>query len=84
MTTTVAEAIKYAITSGLKTVHLSMFRDTSKTRWGPREIPYRIAYESCERLRSRLARSAYLAIRSDAGIQSKLLQRLITARRDWG
>ncbi len=34
-TTITAEAIKYAITSGLPRVHLSMGADPSKSRWGP-------------------------------------------------
>jgi len=60
MTTTVAESIKYAIAHGLKTVNLSPGNDVSKTRWGPRELPYTSAYEVRDRLRSRLARGAYL------------------------
>jgi CelD/BcsL family acetyltransferase involved in cellulose biosynthesis len=35
MTTTVAEAMKYAIGRGLERVHLSMGADASKSRWGP-------------------------------------------------
>jgi CelD/BcsL family acetyltransferase involved in cellulose biosynthesis len=81
MTTTVAEAIKYAIAHGLKTVNLSPTGEVSKTRWGPRQVDYRSAYEPGERLRSRLARSAYLAARS--GYQSQLLQRLISVGRIW-
>jgi len=34
-TTITAEAIKYAITSGLPRLHLSMGADASKSRWGP-------------------------------------------------
>jgi len=83
MTTTVAEAIKYAIAHGLKTVHLSPTRDVSKTRWGPRQVDYGSAYEPKGRLRSRLAHRAYLSARSETGFQSKLLQRLNAARRMW-
>jgi CelD/BcsL family acetyltransferase involved in cellulose biosynthesis len=83
MTTTVAEAIKYAIAQGLKSVNLSPTREMSKTRWGPRQIDCRSAYEPKGTLRSRLARSAYLTARSDTGSQSKLLQRLITGRHTW-
>ena len=81
MTTTVAEAIRYAIACGIKTVSLSPGREISKTRWGPRQVDYRSAYETNTRLRSRLASSAYL--RSETGIQSRVLQ-LIKARRSWG
>jgi CelD/BcsL family acetyltransferase involved in cellulose biosynthesis len=83
MTTTVAEAIKYAIAQGLKTVNLSPTKDISKTRWGPRQIDYGSAYQPRERLRSRLASSAYSRARSEAGYQYKLLQRFSTIRRIW-
>jgi hypothetical protein len=61
MTTTVAEAIKYAMAHGLKTVNLSTTREVSKTRWGPRQVDYGSAFEFERSLRSRLMRSAYLA-----------------------
>jgi CelD/BcsL family acetyltransferase involved in cellulose biosynthesis len=83
MTTAVAEAIKYAMAHGLKTVNLSPTREVSKTRWGPRQVDYGSAYEFRERLRSRLARSAYLAASSDTGYQSRLLRRFIAARGIW-
>jgi CelD/BcsL family acetyltransferase involved in cellulose biosynthesis len=83
MTTTVAEAIKYAIAHGLKTVNLSPAKDVSKTRWGPRQVDYTSVYENAGRLRSRLAREAYLKARSGEGLQSKVLQRLISVRRNW-
>src|SRR5450631_389104 len=38
MTTTVVEAIKYAIRQHINTINLSPSKDISKTRWGPREI----------------------------------------------
>jgi CelD/BcsL family acetyltransferase involved in cellulose biosynthesis len=83
MTTTVAEAIKYAISHGLATVNLSPAKDVSKTRWGPRQIDYASVYENAGCLRSRLARDAYLRAREGAGLQSRVLQRLISARRHW-
>ncbi len=83
MTTTVAEAIRYAIGQGLKTVNLSPANDLSKSRWSPRQVDYPSAYEPRERLRSRLASSAYSRARSEAGYPSKLLQRLSTIRRTW-
>ncbi len=82
MTTTVAEALKYAIACGIKTVSLSPGREISKTRWGPRQIDYGSAYEANTRLRSRLASGAYLTARLETGFQSRVLQ-LITARRSW-
>jgi CelD/BcsL family acetyltransferase involved in cellulose biosynthesis len=83
MTTTVAEAIKYAIAHGIKTVNLSPTNDMSKARWGPRQIDYKSAYEQSGRLRSRLARGAYMKARSGDGLQSWVLQHLIPARRHW-
>jgi len=41
MTTTVAEAIQYAIASGFSSVCLSTGSDVSKQRWRPREGLYR-------------------------------------------
>jgi CelD/BcsL family acetyltransferase involved in cellulose biosynthesis len=83
MTTTVAEAIKYAIARGLKTVNLSPGNDVSKTRWSPREVPHQIAYEHSGRLRSRLVRYAYVKARSRSGLQGWLLSRVIPGRRHW-
>lgn len=83
MTTTVAEAIKYAIAQGLKTVNLSPTEEISKTRWSPRQVDYKSAYEQGARLRSRLARRTYLAARSEKGLPSWVLQHLVRARRVW-
>ena len=83
MTTTVAEAIKYAIAHGLKTVNLSPNLDVSKSRWSPRQVDYKSVYEEGWRLRSRLARRAYIKARSGQGKRSRLLQLLIPARRTW-
>ena len=83
MTTTVAEAIKYAIAQGLETVNLSPAKDISKTRWSPRRVDYQSAYEHSGRLRSRLARRAYMTARSGEGLQSWVLQHLIPARHNW-
>jgi CelD/BcsL family acetyltransferase involved in cellulose biosynthesis len=43
MTTTAAEAIKYAIGQGVKSVNLSTGRDVWKQRWRPDETVYREA-----------------------------------------
>lgn len=80
ITTTLAEAIKYAIGLGLRIVNLSPTRDIAKTRWGARQVDYGSAYQTRARLRSRLANSAYLRIKSEEG--SNLLQRFI-APRSW-
>jgi CelD/BcsL family acetyltransferase involved in cellulose biosynthesis len=81
MTTTVVEAIKYAIAHGFKTVDLSAGKDLPKTRWGPRQIDVVSGYEPRPRLRSRLANSAYLQARTESGYPRKLLRRLIGSRR---
>lgn len=83
MTTTVAEAIKYAIAHSLKSVDLSPTKDFSKTRWGPRQVDYEAAIEQGAGLRSRLASRAYIKARSDPEGQSWLLKHLIPARRTW-
>jgi CelD/BcsL family acetyltransferase involved in cellulose biosynthesis len=82
MTTTVAEAIKYAIGQGFKTVNLSPYKDVSKTRWGPRQVDYTSVYQQGSRLRSRIARQAYLRARSGHGLQA-WVQHLVPARRNW-
>jgi CelD/BcsL family acetyltransferase involved in cellulose biosynthesis len=83
MTTTVAEAIKYAIAQGFKTVNLSPNKEVSKTRWGPRQVDYKSAYQQGSRLRSRLARQAYVRARSGDGLQSWVLEHFAPARRNW-
>jgi CelD/BcsL family acetyltransferase involved in cellulose biosynthesis len=83
MTTTDAEAIKYAISQGLKTVNLSPGKISAKTRWGPRELEYTSAYEARNRLRSRLARYAYVRSTSVDGVPGRLVQLLGAARRLW-
>jgi CelD/BcsL family acetyltransferase involved in cellulose biosynthesis len=83
MTTTVAEAIKYAIAQRLKTVNLSPGNDVSKTRWNPREVAHQAAYEPNGRLRSRLASHVYLKAKTGEGLQGWLLQRLMPGRRTW-
>lgn len=83
MTTAVAEAIKYAIAHGFKTVNLSPNKEVSKTRWSPRQVDYKSAYQQGRRLRSGLARRAYMKARSGEGVQSWFLQHVIPARRHW-
>lgn len=59
MTTTVAEAIQYAILHGMKTVNLSTGNDVSKTRWNPVEIVTRQALLVSPCMRAELARDVY-------------------------
>ncbi|MGA2399828.1 MAG: GNAT family N-acetyltransferase [Steroidobacteraceae bacterium] len=80
MTTTMAEAIKYAIAAGLTSVGLSPTRDLAKTRWGPRQVDYASAYEIRDRLRSRCAYAAYLKAR---GNETPAWLRRLTTGRVW-
>lgn len=59
MTTTVAEAIRYAIDQKLTRVSLSVGTDVSKTRWGARPVPWAEGLECNASLRSQLAHAAY-------------------------
>jgi CelD/BcsL family acetyltransferase involved in cellulose biosynthesis len=80
MTTTMAEAIKYAIAAGLTSVNLSPSRDLAKTRWGPRQVDYASVDETRERLHSRLAYRAYRKARDSA---TPLWLRRLTTGRVW-
>ena len=62
MTTTVAEAVKYAIAAGLKTVNLSPGLDVSKTRWGPTELIYREARQIASHPRAAVAAHSFAAV----------------------
>jgi CelD/BcsL family acetyltransferase involved in cellulose biosynthesis len=64
MTTTVAEIIKYALKEGVSTVHLSMGRDRSKTRWLPEEILFHDAITVRQTAFSRLAVRVYKLARA--------------------
>ncbi|WP_223635483.1 GNAT family N-acetyltransferase [Corallococcus sp. EGB] len=63
MTTTVAEALQYGISHGLKVAHLSSGRDVSKLRWGPREILKHDAVQLSPEWRGRLAFATYRKVR---------------------
>jgi len=58
-TTTLAEAIKYAIACGLASVDLSPTRNVSKLRWSPREVTYEHAVQLCGGRRGKRARLLY-------------------------
>jgi len=59
MTTTVAEAIKYAIGEGMESVNLSTGNDVSKARWNPVELVTRQALLVSPSRRAELARDVY-------------------------
>jgi CelD/BcsL family acetyltransferase involved in cellulose biosynthesis len=83
MTTTVAEAIKYAIASGLRSVNLSPGTDVSKTRWGPRQLPIWQATQTADRWRSRAARCCFAYVRDTPQAPGWLSQLLSIAKRRW-
>jgi CelD/BcsL family acetyltransferase involved in cellulose biosynthesis len=83
MTTALAESLKYAIDAQLRTVNLSRGTDTSKTRWGPRAVPYASALELRPRLSSRLAYRGYASAATGNGLNSWILRRLGKGRRAW-
>ena len=83
MTTTLAEAIKYAIAHGFKTVNLSPTKDVAKTRWSPRQVDYKCAFEHSGSLRSRLLCRAYVKARAVDGPQPWYFKYLTPVRRGW-
>jgi CelD/BcsL family acetyltransferase involved in cellulose biosynthesis len=58
-TTIVAEAIKYAISSGLTAANLSTGVDVSKTRWGARLVRYEEMFQIRDGVFPRLTYAAY-------------------------
>jgi CelD/BcsL family acetyltransferase involved in cellulose biosynthesis len=83
MTTTVAEALKYAIANRLKTVNLSLTAEQSKLRWRPRLVEFHSASVPRDSLGSRIAYRAYREVVSGGGRAGRLLMRLGWFRRDW-
>jgi CelD/BcsL family acetyltransferase involved in cellulose biosynthesis len=83
MTTTLAEAIKYAIAEKLTTVNLSPGTDVSKTRWSPRAIELGNAVQVARSLKSRIAYNLYQRAKSQAGLPSWLADRFAERKRNW-
>jgi CelD/BcsL family acetyltransferase involved in cellulose biosynthesis len=83
MTTTMAEAFKYSIAEGLKSVNLTLIREQSKLRWRPRTVEFHSALVQRQLLRSRLVCRAYSAIRSAQGAPGQLLRNLLWRNRGW-
>jgi CelD/BcsL family acetyltransferase involved in cellulose biosynthesis len=81
MTTTLAEAIRWAIAQGVRLVNLSTGIDVSKTRWRPREVRYAEAVQIAPTLRSRMAFQALEAARRGSSDASLLGQLLTLSRR---
>ncbi len=83
MTTNVAEAIKYAISQGLRTVNLSPGLDQGKLRWGPRELVIARAHQVAPRWRSRLALACFRRARQSQGIAILLRPLLLSGQHSW-
>jgi CelD/BcsL family acetyltransferase involved in cellulose biosynthesis len=83
MTTTMSEAIRYAIASGLRTVNLSLTAEQSKLRWRPRRVEYHTGLLlHRQSLSSRLVYGAYRVAVSGHGVPARLLS-VLGGRRHW-
>lgn len=84
MTTTVAEAIKWAISNKLKRVNLSTGKDVSKLRWGPYEKIFCEAQIQSKSQRGEISYNLYqaaLRMRNNKQFQ-KFVSKLLTRRID--
>lgn len=81
MTTTVTEALRYAIASGLTTANLTPSADQSKLRWRPRRVEYHSALVHRDSLTSRLACRAYRMVLTSQGAPARLLKGLFWSHR---
>jgi CelD/BcsL family acetyltransferase involved in cellulose biosynthesis len=79
MTTTVAEAFRYAIALGLRTIDFSPGVVRSKLRWRPRLLQLHSCVVHREALGSRLACSAYYMAASSQKLPVRLLKRVLKA-----
>jgi CelD/BcsL family acetyltransferase involved in cellulose biosynthesis len=80
MTTTLAESLKYAIASGIKSVNLSVTANQAKAFWQPRRITFRSALVHRKALSSRILSAAYrLTMRQ--GLQGNMLKAISGPRR---
>lgn len=79
MTTTVAEAIRYALAQGFAQVNLSFGTDISKTRWEPEKLVYRGALQVSPQWSGQIAHLAYraLADRILVGVTGKAVRRFL-------
>jgi CelD/BcsL family acetyltransferase involved in cellulose biosynthesis len=83
MTTTLAEAIRYAIGQGFKTVNLSLTREQSKLRWNPRLVRLHSALVQREVLRSRIVCRAYRLAITRHGPSARILKSVFWTHRHW-
>jgi CelD/BcsL family acetyltransferase involved in cellulose biosynthesis len=83
MTTTLVEAIKYAIAQGCSTVNFSPGKDVSKTRWDPREIQFPQATQLSPSWWSRQAWNLFRRAKSGALPQLALRKWARQAKHEW-
>jgi CelD/BcsL family acetyltransferase involved in cellulose biosynthesis len=83
MTTTLVEAIKYAIAQGYSTVNFSPGKDVSKTRWDPREIQFPQATQLSPSWWSRQAWNLFRRAKSGALPQLALRKWARQAKHQW-
>jgi CelD/BcsL family acetyltransferase involved in cellulose biosynthesis len=83
MTTTLVEAIRYAIANGIKTVNLSPAKDHAKTRWSPREIALVQAVQVSRSPLSRFAWSSFQRLKSGNPPPTWVGRFLRQSVRDW-
>jgi len=83
MTTTTAEALRYAIASGLKSVNLSLTGERSRLRWDPRRVDFYSALVHRDAVRSRLAFGAYRMALAGGSAPRRFLKRLLQPRQEW-
>jgi len=77
MTTTVAEALKWAIAHQFATVNLSPGNDVSKTRWGPTEVMLREAVVPSPSILGPLVYRAYVGLNDARHNENSRFARLI-------
>jgi CelD/BcsL family acetyltransferase involved in cellulose biosynthesis len=83
MTTTLAEALRYAIASGLTSANLSPNPEQSKLRWRPRRVSYHSALIQHDSLGSRIACRAYRLVLTSQGAPGRLLKGFFWSQRNW-
>jgi CelD/BcsL family acetyltransferase involved in cellulose biosynthesis len=83
MTTTLAEALKYAIAQGLTSANLTPTAERSKLRWRPRRVAYHSTLVHGDAPASRLACRAYSLMLTSQARPARLLKGLFWSHRQW-
>jgi CelD/BcsL family acetyltransferase involved in cellulose biosynthesis len=83
MTTTLVEAVKYAISQGITAVNLSPGTDVSKTRWAPRVVPFASATQLAPSPLSRMAWHLYSRAKNNGLSSSRISKFWNASKRSW-